>query len=116
MVTAPPLSSPSAITSAHTVKGAATAQFESPTRTVPPVVERNWTRTRHLVIGYDFQIGDWVWINNPREGQPNEDEIIGVTRDQLVKIEGTTTIDEQDIIVVVKRSPKNINLANPSLL
>ena len=63
-----------------------------------------------LVLGYDFQVGDWVRIDRLRKGQPHEGEIIGVTRDQLIKIEETIHIDGQDIVVVIKRASKNITL------
>lgn len=79
MATATPLSSLFTITSAHTVTGGATTRFESLARTMPPAIERNQAMTSDVVIGYGFQIGDWVWINNPREGQPHKGEIIGVT-------------------------------------
>ena len=81
-----------------------------------PAVEQNQVRIHHLVTGYNFQIGDWVWIHNPREGKPHNGEIIGVTRDQLVKVEGTIHKDGQDIVVIVRQAPKNITLANTSLL
>ena len=68
------------------------------------------------MIGQKNQIRDWVWINHPREGQPLEGDIIGVTRNRLIKVEGTVNIDKQDIVIVVKRALTNITLTTTTFL
>ena len=105
-----PLSSPLAVTSAHTTTSRATARLESREKILPLVIYYNWSRAHDLVPGYDFQVGDWVCIDRPSKGQPHEGEVIGVMHDRLLKIEGAITIGDQDTITMIKRSPKNITL------
>lgn len=55
-------------------------------------------------------------IDNLRDGQPHGEEIIGRTREQLIKVEGVVQINGQDIDVTVRRAPNNSTLAGASLL
>ena len=93
-----PISSPSAI--------------ESRKRITPLVIYHKRSRRNYLVPGYDFQNGEWVIINNPIGGQPHKGEVIGVTRDRLLKIQGEAYINGKVIVTIIERSPKNLFLAN----
>lgn len=82
MATTPLLSNPSTVASAQIDMGASTTVTKSLlVRVAPPTVERNQARRSDFIIRYGFQIGDWRWINNPRERQPSEGRIVGVMRD-----------------------------------
>jgi len=73
-----------------------------PGKAAPITAERNRDRKPNLVRGYDFQIGDWVEINYPREGQPHEGEIIGRTRHRLIEIKGVVRVDKRDTDIIMR--------------
>ena len=112
----PPHLSLATVTSARNTTVRGTAIVGPPRKTVSAAREGNGVTTHDLVTGFDFQVGDWVCINNPREGQPHIGKIIGATRDHLIKVEGVIKTDGKDVIVTVRRAPKNITLANSSSL
>ena len=57
------------------------------------------------VAGYGLHIGDYVRIRNPSKDQERQGEIIGVTRDGLLKI-------RTPLKNIIRRLPKNVWLVN----
>ena len=49
---------------------------------------------------------------NPHPGQPKEGIVIGVTRDNLIKIEGRVTIGEREITKNSEMNPGKLNRFN----
>lgn len=72
------------------------AEASALVNTAPPQTgTRVRDRTLDLIRGVDIQIGDWVTIINPRPGQLNEVEIVGKTRNDFIKIEGTRKVGDR---------------------
>ena len=73
-------------------------------------------RSRDLVPGQNFQIGDWVKVLNPKEDQLGQGKIIGLTRDNLIKIEGSIRVGNVDVSKAIRRGVANIEIVAEAVL